>query len=433
MVRTFLCKLTFITFFLVLISCEQAVYTGPPEEPKPENGKIMVDSNPSGALIYLDGKNMGSKTPSYLNGLTYGSHSITLKLNLYIDGKIGLFVNGDYTNTIFYDFVSDPQNFGSIQCSSNPDSCNIYINDSLTSKKTPYYFGKLKPGSYKIKFTHYDYRADSVVSIVKASATTSVYMALEDTSKFVNYISFNSGLPSNIVNYVTVDRSNHIWIGTGNGLAKFDGKKWQRFNIKNSPLNSGYISRIAVDDLNRILIGTPMGFYTFDGSNWTDFSAEINYSSVNDVIVAPSGDYWVGTRDGLYKYSNGVWTVFNTANSSLADNFVTCLAIDKQNRIWIGSNYHGISVLDGNTWSFHNKSNMNIKVPDQVNAICVNTDGKIWANFWSDALIIYDGTSWSEYTKGINNRTVLTFCPDGNRLLFGTKQGGMYALDSNGE
>ncbi|MEW5842441.1 MAG: PEGA domain-containing protein [Bacteroidota bacterium] len=426
------CTVVLITIFFALISCEQAVYTGPPEESKPENGKIMVNSNPSGALIYLDGRNMGSKTPCYLNGLTYGSHSITLKLNLYVDGKIGLFINGDYTSNIFYDFMNDPQNLGSIQCSSNPDGSDIYINDSLTSKKTPYLFNKLKPGSYKVKFTHYNYRADSMVSIVRASQISSVYMTLEDTSKFVNYISFNSGLPSNIINYVTVDKSDHIWIGTEIGLAKFDGNKWQRFNMKNSPLNSDYISRIAVDSSNRILVGTPKGFYSFDGTNWTDFSAAINYSSVNDVIVAPSGDYWIGTQDGLYKYSNSVWTLFNTSNSSIAENSVTCLAIDKKNEIWIGSNYHGISVLDGNTWSFHNKSNMNIKVPDQVKALCVNSDGKIWANFWKEALVVFDGTSWSADTKGINYSSVITFCVDGKRLLFGTRYGGMFALDSNG-
>ena len=426
------CKAALITILFAIISCEQAVYTGPPEEPKPENGKIMVNSNPSGALIYLDGKNMGSKTPCYLNGLTYGSHSVTLKLNLYVDGKIGLYVNGDYTSSIFYDFINDPQNLGSIQCSSNPDGSDIYINDSLTSKKTPCLFNKLKPGPYKVKFTHFNFRADSIVSIVYASQTSSVYLTLEDTSKLVNYISFNSGLPSNIINYVAVDRSNRVWIGTENGLSKFDGKKWQLFNMKNSPLNSDYISRIAVDSSNRILVGSPNGFYTFDGMNWTDFSAAINYSSVNDVIVAPSGDYWVGTQDGLYKYANSVWTLFNTSNSSLAENSVTCLAIDKKNKIWIGSNYHGISVLDGNTWSFHNKSNMNIKVPDQVEALCVNSDGKIWANFWKDALVVFDGTSWSADTKGINYSSVVTFCVDGKRLLFGTKYGGMFALDSNG-
>ena len=426
------CKAALITILFAIISCEQAVYTGPPEEPKPENGKIMVNSNPSGALIYLDGKNMGSKTPCYLNGLTYGSHSVTLKLNLYVDGKIGLYVNGDYTSSIFYDFINDPQNLGSIQCSSNPDGSDIYINDSLTSKKTPYLFNKLKPGPYKVKFTHFNFRADSIVSIVYASQTSSVYLTLEDTSKLVNYISFNSGLPSNIINYVAVDRSNRVWIGTENGLSKFDGKKWQLFNMKNSPLNSDYISRIAVDSSNRILVGSPNGFYTFDGMNWTDFSAAINYSSVNDVIVAPSGDYWVGTQDGLYKYANSVWTLFNTSNSSLAENSVTCLAIDKKNKIWIGANYHGISVLDGNTWSFHNKSNMNIKVPDQVEALCVNSDGKIWANFWKDALVVFDGTSWSADTKGINYSSVVTFCVDGKRLLFGTKYGGMFALDSNG-
>lgn len=427
--------LSVIVFSSLIISCEQAVYTGPPDEPKPQNGKVFVDSNPRGALIYLDGWNMGLKTPATLNGLTYGGHSITLKLNLYLDGKIGLSVSGNYSNSIYYDFVNDPRNLGSLYCSSNPNGSDIYMNDTLTMKKTPFTFNNLKPGSYKIKYTHLDYRADSAVAVVKASTEEYVSLTLEDTSKIVNYLAFNSGLPSNDVNCVVVDHLNHIWVGTGRGLAKFDGKKWRNFDMKNSPLNADFVTHLTVEKNNNILVGTTSGLFLFDGNIWLNYSSSINNNYVNDIAVDSLDNYWIGTLNGLFKFSGGSWTEYNTSNSKIAENNVTCLTVDSKNRVWIGSAYNGLSVLDGNSWYYFNKSNLNVKVStNQVAALSTGYDGKVWANFWESGLLYFDGTSWNQLLlNGYSIPFVVTFYSTNDKIYMGRKYYGVVVLDSSGK
>ncbi|MCL4551453.1 MAG: PEGA domain-containing protein, partial [Bacteroidetes bacterium] len=48
---------------VLFISCEQKVYTGDTVQPSVANGKIILKTDPAGATVYLNGKNMGAKTP----------------------------------------------------------------------------------------------------------------------------------------------------------------------------------------------------------------------------------------------------------------------------------------------------------------------------------------------------------------------------------
>lgn len=50
-----------------------------------DNGEINIQSTPSGAQIWLDGSDTGRTTPSLLDYVTSGDHTITCKLSDYID------------------------------------------------------------------------------------------------------------------------------------------------------------------------------------------------------------------------------------------------------------------------------------------------------------------------------------------------------------
>ncbi|MEN6511268.1 MAG: hypothetical protein ABFD00_05480, partial [Chloroherpetonaceae bacterium] len=51
----------------------------------------------------------------------------------------------------------------------------------------------------------------------------------------------NSGLPYNHVSSIAIDGSGTKWIGTWDGLAKFDGTNWTVYNTTNSGLPSNYV------------------------------------------------------------------------------------------------------------------------------------------------------------------------------------------------
>jgi ligand-binding sensor domain-containing protein len=57
------------------------------------------------------------------------------------------------------------------------------------------------------------------------------------TGEVIVYDKWNSGLPSNYINAIAIDRQGNKWIGLlGDGLVKFDGVKWTIYNTSNSRL-----------------------------------------------------------------------------------------------------------------------------------------------------------------------------------------------------
>jgi ligand-binding sensor domain-containing protein len=66
-------------------------------------------------------------------------------------------------------------------------------------------------------------------------------------------------LPSNDVFAIAIDGQGNKWIGTGDGLAKFDGVNWTVYNTSNSGLPSNAVLAIAIDGLGNKWIGTGGG------------------------------------------------------------------------------------------------------------------------------------------------------------------------------
>jgi sugar lactone lactonase YvrE len=104
------------------------------------------------------------------------------------------------------------------------------------------------------------------------------------TGEFIVYGKWNSKLPSNRVYSIVIDGQGNKWIGTGNGLAKFDGVSWTVYNTSNSGLPSDWITAIAIDAQGNKWIGTAGGgLAKFDGVNWTvynSYNSRLPYNTI---------------------------------------------------------------------------------------------------------------------------------------------------------
>ncbi|MEE3375592.1 MAG: two-component regulator propeller domain-containing protein [Candidatus Cryptobacteroides sp.] len=77
--------------------------------------------------------------------------------------------------------------------------------------------------------------------------------------RFVNY-SAADGLPSNTVYAVTQDAEGALWIGTRNGLARFDGVRFQSWK------EYGRVNALTVDKAGRLWVGSMQGLRVRDSS-----------------------------------------------------------------------------------------------------------------------------------------------------------------------
>ncbi len=85
-----------------------------------------------------------------------------------------------------------------------------------------------------------------------------------------------------------------------------------------------------------------------------DSSNGLPTSEANAIVQASDGSIWIGNYSGLIHYDANT---FNRIDSSFGISSVVCLYIDSNERIWIGSNDSGVTLMDGMDFTTFNKSN----------------------------------------------------------------------------
>lgn len=100
------------------------------------------------------------------------------------------------------------------------------------------------------------------VKTIKVSPTNEKWIGTElgllryNDIQWTLYNESNSGIPSNFIQSIAFE-GNTIWIGTLNGLAKFDGNNnWEVFDTTNSAIPGGVVEAISVDNLGNKWMGT---------------------------------------------------------------------------------------------------------------------------------------------------------------------------------
>ncbi|MBM4170707.1 MAG: PEGA domain-containing protein [Ignavibacteria bacterium] len=424
-----------VTLLLFLTSCEKEVFTGPPDEPEPKYSHLAIQSNPSNATIFLNGKNMGLLTPDSLKWLKSGFYTLTLKLGLFEDTSVVLQLKDGINTSLFVDYYLNPGHFGKIECTSVPPGANIFLNNNNTGFKTPYTFSQRFPGPYKIKLTYPEHRADSSEFYVRGGKTAKVNFVLDDTTKWVNYNTGNSPLPADYLSVIVVDKNNIKWFGMRDrGLVRHDGKKWVTYNKSNSWLPFDAVNCLKVDNLNRLWVGTTGGLVLFDGNTWTNLTSNLPSGYVTAIDIDQLGNVWVGTTEGIVKYNGSTWQLFRTNNSGLPGNLVTCISTDKQNRVWVGTNAFGLGMFNGSTWYVWNMSNMNIgsNYGNGIRDVKIDLDGNVWVAHVQNLLAgelggvtKYNGSTWARISVSgiLVSQTENIYIDGTNNIWLSTKTG----------
>src|SRR6185295_18979032 len=82
-----------------------------------------------------------------------------------------------------------------------------------------------------------------------------------------------NGLPQNTVHAIAQTRDGYVWIGTEEGLARFDGVKFTDFDKQNTPqLKSNYIRTLLADRQGALWIGTAQGLIQMRDGKFTAFT-----------------------------------------------------------------------------------------------------------------------------------------------------------------
>src|ERR1044071_333661 len=117
-----------------------------------------------------------------------------------------------------------------------------------------------------------------------------------------------NGLPQNTVHAIAQTKDGYIWIGTEEGLARFDGVKFTVFDKQNTPeIKSNYIRSLLADRQGALWIGTAQGLVRMVNGKFTLFTREDGLPSetIQAVYEDREGTLWVATANGLALLKSG--------------------------------------------------------------------------------------------------------------------------------
>ena len=161
------------------------------------------------------------------------------------------------------------------------------------------------------------------------------------------------GLPNDNVQALLADMNGGMWIGTTQGLAKYENNAIITiFNKVSKDIPNVYIRALALNQDGKLLIGTFTGVSEFDGKNVTtliDFLKE-GYSDARLTTLActTSGEVWIGTDKGLLHGNPTIGWSKMTTDNGLLTNYISALTVDQYNSVWVGgggSNFDGGGLL----------------------------------------------------------------------------------------
>ncbi|MBN1638877.1 MAG: hypothetical protein JW866_07910, partial [Ignavibacteriales bacterium] len=220
---------------------------------------------------------------------------------------------------------------------------------------------------------------------------------------------------------------NCLWIGSRSGLLKFKNLQWTQFIGEEYYLHSNIISTIKLDKTNNLWIGTLKGLVKFDGTSWYDFSPNIGNSIVSSIDFDSQGNAWIATRNGLYKFNGVNWTHFHRGNSRLSSNYLSCVAVDNNDVIWIGTETWGL-------WTYYNNTfdSLSGYLFSSISCLEITQDNRIFVGHYMSSMSgtyggisIYDGNNWTSYYDNITRPAI-------SDIAVSTKNNNIWAATTKG-
>jgi diguanylate cyclase (GGDEF)-like protein len=187
------------------------------------------------------------------------------------------------------------------------------------------------------------------------------------------------GLPLNTVQALLQTRSGYLWVGTGGGLARFDGVRFKTFESSEVPqVASRSIFGLMEDREGALWIGYSGGAARYlNGRFEAMFGDEMTASRrVWGFAQGPDGVVWAATENGLVRWHNGVATLMQETDG-LPTSRLRALTFDSDGTLWIGTTGGGLVSYARGKFEVFNPANGFPHL--EVRAVLADPEGGVWA------------------------------------------------------
>jgi signal transduction histidine kinase/ligand-binding sensor domain-containing protein len=186
------------------------------------------------------------------------------------------------------------------------------------------------------------------------------------------------GLPQDTVRAITQTSNGYLWLGTDEGLARFDGYEFTTFDKAHGQLPANSIAALAAAADGSLWIGTPNGLVEYRNQRFRTYTTRdgLPDNSITSLYVDHEGALWLVAGESLSRFADGRFTNYQPGpqfpvsfarnvvedrnhvlwvagfsavgklengrfttvigEADLAGQLVTSLAVDQENNLWIG-------------------------------------------------------------------------------------------------
>ncbi len=284
-----------------------------------------------------------------------------------------------------------------------------------------------------------------------------------ETEHFTRYMHIENNknsLSNNNIISVLVDSKGIIWIGTWEGINRFDPvrKSFNFYTIKSNVTQNyskEFISSIAEEPDGKLLLYTTGSrIVRFNPPTQTyDFlklpelpSPKLKLNRGGVLFIDKSGTVWIGSElNGLIKLNTSTMQTktYNVENRKLSSNIILSIMQDSKGIMWVATDGGGLLKYDKRSDTFeaflYNPVDETSLSGNAIYNVYQSKDGNIWAGAFAAGLNVYkpNKRKFERYDnkgflgKKLSYKSVLSFAEaDSGRIWVGTDGGGLNLFNS---
>jgi len=283
---------------------------------------------------------------------------------------------------------NEPDNnvdYGTFVITTIPPGYTILLDGSNTGKITPDSIRGLDPGTYEIGLNHEIYLDTTLTKNLTSGGRVTVDVNLTEAERFYGSINCVS-TPSNSLIYL-------------NDSCCSQYTPYQFENIYPGIIEIKYENEGCLTVSSTITLHSGESYYfnktLTDTMVWRGFNtsnSELPSNNLTCLTCNTNGDgnIWIGTLDaGLAVYNHSTWELFNSSNSILQSDKITELFADTEGNVWIGTD-NGFVVYENGGFNPYNEANIMLS---EKYITCINETGvtnDIYVATKSEGILIFD-------------------------------------------
>jgi ligand-binding sensor domain-containing protein/two-component sensor histidine kinase len=192
-----------------------------------------------------------------------------------------------------------------------------------------------------------------------------------------------------------VDRAGTLWIGTARGLVQWRDGTTRRYTTADG-LVDDRILHLHQDRSGALWISTRAGLSRFQDHRFTSYTSRdgLPHDVVQYVTQAADGSMWIATNGGLARLANGAFRHYTT-KQGLASDLVLTVREDRDGVLWVGT-FAGLHRMAGGRITvFTTKDGL---AHDLVNDLVEDDDGNLWIATYGGGLTRHRDGRFDRFT-----------------------------------